>query len=318
MNADPTRWSDLIPTTVADEIDLALIACLTEDGRMSAADMAATVGLSSDAVRDRLRRLLDSGLIEVVGSVNPATVGLSVLAMVGVNVSGKVREVGELLASLKSVDFIACVAGSYDLLAEVVAPSVEGVLRILDDEIRSVEQVQRTEVFLYSSVEKWATDRQTGKPLLPVVLDPDELAIAEELRVDGRITYRELAAKTGVNYPTARRKAISLLERGVVQISTNVNRLALGGHAQAMVGVRVDGDLEVVLDRLRSLPEIDVMTATAGRFDLLLDVDTTDSDVLQRFVHREVRRIDGVSDTETFIYLKVLKVPFSWGIPDPV
>lgn len=311
------RFHDLVPSAAADAVDLALIECLGIDGRMSAADMAATVGLSSDAARDRLRRLLDSGLVEVVGSVNPATVGLSVLAMVGIKVSGPVEQVGEQLVSVHSVDFVACVAGSFDLLVEIVAASVEDVLRILDAQIRSIERVVTTEIWLYSSVEKWATDRHPNKNLPTVALDPDELAIVEVLRADGRTTYRELAARTGINYPTARRKAIALLERGVVEIATNINRLALGGHAQAAVGVRVDGDLEQVLAHLRSMPEVDVMTATAGRFDLLLDVDTTNVDVLQRFVHREVRRVDGVSATETFTYLKVLKMPFSWSIPDP-
>jgi DNA-binding Lrp family transcriptional regulator len=316
MNGQAGRFADLPASAAADETDLALIERLVANGRVSAADMAQAVGLSSDAVRDRVRRLLDTGLVQVVGSVNPATVGLSVLAMIGVRVSGPIEAVGETLAAAKSVDFVACVGGSFDLLVEVVASSVTDVLTIVDTQIRAVSEVRSTEVFLYASVEKWAPGKHTSHDLPSVVLDPDDRAIVEELRADGRITYRDLAARTGISYPTARRKAISLVERGVIRIVTNVNRLALGGYAQAAVGVRVSGDLEKVLDQLRTLPEIDVVTATAGRFDLLLDVDASDPDALLRFVHREVRALPGVSDTETFPYLKVLKVPFSWSIPD--
>lgn len=307
----------LNPAPVAlDPVDRQLLALLLENGRASAADLAGTVGLSGDAVRERVRRLIDSGVVEIVGSVSPATVGLTVIALVGLKVNGPAAALGADLAAVELIDFVACTAGSFDLFVEIVASSYDEILSVLDEQVRVHPEVQATEVFLYLSMEKWSvhsTLHPSAGP--PRQLDSDERAIIDTLRHDGRLSYRALAEQTGINYATARRKAIALLDSGIVRITTNINRMATGENLLAAVGVRIEGPIAPAIEALRQMDEISVIVASSGRFDLLLDVAAPSEKAMRTLVLESIRAVPGVVATETFSYLRVLKMPFSWMLP---
>jgi Lrp/AsnC family transcriptional regulator for asnA, asnC and gidA len=301
-----------------DDIDRRLIDLLVENGRAGAPELACDVGLSDDAVRERLRRLIDDGVVTVVGSVSPATVGLSVTALIGMNLAGPVAPVAASLAAIPHVDFVVSTAGGFDLLVELVAPSHEHVAELLDERIRVIPEVRSLETFLYLSVEKWthladprATEVAAGE------LEGDERLIIDALRVDGRLSYRALAEQTGLNYSTARRKAIALIDSGVVKITTNVNRTATGDNVSAAVAVCIDGPIDPAIAELREFDEISVIAVCAGRFDMFLDVATTSTEAMRHLVFERIRACPGVRSTETFHYLGIHKLPFSWMFPDP-
>ena len=302
------------PTTI-DDLDHHLIDLLVEDGRATTGSLAAEVELSTDAVRDRVRRLIDEGVVVIQGSINPGTVGLRMSALVGVKVRGPVDPVAQQIAAIELVDFVACTAGSFDLLVELVAADREEVYRILEDHLRPIEQVDALEVFLYLSVEKWSSNSAPHVAVPGRDIDVDDRQIINALRADGRLSYRALAAQTGINYPTARRKAIALIDAGIIRITTIVNRMATGERVSAAIGVNVDGPVDPVLHELARIEEVLVVTVCAGRFDLFLDVETTSDDAMRTLVFDTIRGIDGVVATETFHYLHITKVPFSWMLP---
>lgn len=301
--------------TQLDDIDHRLIELLIDDGRAPTGTLAAAVQLSADAVRDRLRRLVDDGVIVIQGSINPGTVGLRMSALVGVKVRGPVDPVAQRIAELALVDFVACTAGSFDLLVELVATDRQEVYRILEDHIRPIEHVAATEVFLYLSVEKWSSNAAPRVPVSARDVDADDRLIIQALRSDGRLSYRSLAAQTGINYPTARRKAIALIEAGIIKVTTIVNRMAIGERVSAAIGVNVYGPMDLVLRELANIEDVLVVTVCAGRFDLFLDVETTSDDAMRSLVFDTIRALPGVASTETFHYLHITKVPFSWMLP---
>ena len=132
-----------------DEVSKAIIAELQRDGRRSYAAIGKTVGLSEAAVRQRVQRLTESGVMQVVAVTNPVELGFGRQAMIGVRVSGPTEPVADALAQIEQVDYVVITAGSFDVLVELVCESDEQLLAILSDRIRSVPGVVSTETFVY-------------------------------------------------------------------------------------------------------------------------------------------------------------------------
>ncbi|TQN30777.1 Lrp/AsnC family transcriptional regulator for asnA, asnC and gidA [Haloactinospora alba] len=143
-----------------DETAKRIIEQLQQDGRRSYAAMGKAVGLSEAAVRQRVQRLLEAGVVQVVGVTDPMMLGFSRQAMIGIRCSGELDKVADEIADLPGVEYLVITAGSFDLLAEVVAADDDQLLEILG-RLRSVESVTETESFLYLKLRKqtyaWGT-----------------------------------------------------------------------------------------------------------------------------------------------------------------
>ena len=131
-----------------------LIEALQKDGRRSYRDLAQEVGLSEAAVRNRVQRLLDSGIISIVAVTDPSQLGFARQAMVGIRCRGELEVVAEALGELQEVDYVVITAGSYDLLVEVVAESDDHLLELISMKIRSIPNVESTETFMYLKLQK--------------------------------------------------------------------------------------------------------------------------------------------------------------------
>jgi Lrp/AsnC family transcriptional regulator for asnA, asnC and gidA len=144
-----------------DEINKQIIEHLQRDGRMSYAALAKIIGLSEAAVRQRVQRLLDGGLMQIVAVTDPLTLGFARQAMVGLKVTGDLRSVADELAAIPEVDYVVICAGGYDLLVELVCTDDEHLLDLLNDKVRAVKGVAETETFMYLKLAKqtyaWGT-----------------------------------------------------------------------------------------------------------------------------------------------------------------
>ena len=112
------------------------------------------VGLSEAAVRQRVQRLIDAGVMQVVAVTDPLELGFARQAMVGIRVSGPLDPVADALAALEEVDYVVVTAGSYDLLIEVVCESDDHLLQLISDRIRVIDGVVTTETFMYLKLRK--------------------------------------------------------------------------------------------------------------------------------------------------------------------
>ncbi len=140
--------------TSLDEVSKAIIAELQQDGRRSYAAIGKVVGLSEAAVRQRVQRLIDSGVMQVVAVTDPTELGFSRQAMIGVRATGDLGPVADALVAMDEVDYVVVVAGSFDLLVEVVAESDEHLLDIVSQQIRAIGSVVSTETFVYLRLKK--------------------------------------------------------------------------------------------------------------------------------------------------------------------
>ena len=148
-------------TVVVDEIDKAIIEELQADGRMPYTRLGTAVGLSEAAVRQRVQRLTDSGVVQIVAVTDPLTLGFRRMAMIGLKVEGDLRVAARDIAALPEVSYVVIVSGSFDLLMEIVCEDDEHLLAILNDKVRAIPGIRSTETFTYLRLDKqtfaWGT-----------------------------------------------------------------------------------------------------------------------------------------------------------------
>jgi len=144
-------------------------------------------------------------------------------------------------------------------------------------------------------------------------LDATSKAIIEQLQLDGRRSYAEIGKVVGLSEAAVRQRVQKLTDAGVLQIVAVTDPMRLGFNRQAMLGIRVTGDTRVVADRLAEMPEVDYVVLSAGSFDILAEVVCEDDGALIELLNQQIREIEGVSSTETFLYLQLKKQKYDWG-----
>ncbi len=138
--------------------------------------------------------------------------------------------------------------------------------------------------------------------------------IIEHLQQDGRRPFTQIAAELGVSEAAVRARTNRLVERGIIQIVGVTDPLKLGFHQQAMIGVRCERNLLLaVADAVSAFPEVAYVVITAGAFDLLVEVVCENNEALLAFLTEKLRAVEGVRDTETFVYLRMVKQTYHWG-----
>jgi Lrp/AsnC family transcriptional regulator for asnA, asnC and gidA len=144
-----------------DDVSKAIIEQLQIDGRRSYAEIGKAVGLSEAAVRQRVQKLTESGVMQVVAVTDPMQLGFYRQAMIGVRVTGDTTLVAEALGELPEVDYVVLTAGSFDILAEVVCEDDAQLIELLNKKIRAIDGVLSTETFVYLKLHKqlynWGT-----------------------------------------------------------------------------------------------------------------------------------------------------------------
>jgi Lrp/AsnC family transcriptional regulator, regulator for asnA, asnC and gidA len=156
----PPAGAERAPNAL-DHTNRVIIEELQRDGRRPYGAIAKTVGLSEAAVRQRVQRLRESGIIEIVAVTDPLQLGFRRQAMIGVKAEGDLRVLADELARIPEVEYVVICAGSFDLLVEVVCEDDDHLLELLNTSIRSVPGVQATEAFVYLKLAKqsytWGT-----------------------------------------------------------------------------------------------------------------------------------------------------------------
>jgi Lrp/AsnC family transcriptional regulator for asnA, asnC and gidA len=151
---------DPAASIILDDISKRIIEQLQADGRQSYAAIGKAVGLSEAAVRQRVQRLQETGVMQIVAVTDPLTLGFRRQAMIGLKCDGDLEKVADDLASMPEVDYVVITAGSFDLLLEVVCEDDDHLLEILS-RVRGVPSVTSTETFVYLRLRKqtytWGT-----------------------------------------------------------------------------------------------------------------------------------------------------------------
>lgn len=154
------RPTDPKPVSI-DDVDKAIIEALQEDGRLPYTKLAILVGLSEAAVRQRVQRLTESGVVQIVAVTDPLMLGFRRTAMIGLKAEGDLRTVAKDLSAIPEITYVVIVSGSFDLLMEVVCEDDDHLLALLNDTVRGISGVRTTETFTYLKLFKqtyaWGT-----------------------------------------------------------------------------------------------------------------------------------------------------------------
>ena len=156
---------------------------------------------------------------------------------------------------------------------------------------------------------------RTGNPdKNQTLLDDTSKAIIEQLQLDGRRSYAAIGKAVGLSEAAVRQRVQRLTEAGVMQVVAVTDPLELGFDRQAMIGIKAEGALEPIADELAKMDEVEYVVITAGSFDILAEVLCESDEHLLQVLSERVRQIEGVKATETFVYLKLVKQTYSWGV----
>ena len=135
-----------------DDVDRAILQELQVDGRIPYSDLGPKVGLSPSAARQRLQRLIDTKVVQVVGVTDPMARGGQSMAMLGLRVDGDSRAVAEELSRHDEVVYAVLVSGTFDLFVEVVCRRPYALLNFVNDVVRPIEGVAAVESFPYFGI----------------------------------------------------------------------------------------------------------------------------------------------------------------------
>jgi len=153
--------SETVTRPGIDAAAKAIIRELQRDGRTSYSEIGKRVGLSEAAVRQRVGKLTESGVMQIVAVTDPSQLGFARQAMIGIRVTGDARTIAEKIKTIDQVDYLVLTTGRFDMLAELVCVDDNELREILHGSIRTIPGVVDTETFTYLSLEKehydWGT-----------------------------------------------------------------------------------------------------------------------------------------------------------------
>ena len=130
-----------------DDKDRTIIELLQADGRMPFTTVAAEVGLTEGAIRQRVQRLTDTGVMQIVAVTDPLSLGMRRVAMIGARVGGDAEATAASLSKMEEVEYLVATAGRYDLMFEVVADDDTHLMSLLSA-LRGRDDILEAEAFV--------------------------------------------------------------------------------------------------------------------------------------------------------------------------
>ncbi|WP_150243022.1 Lrp/AsnC family transcriptional regulator [Nocardiopsis quinghaiensis] len=286
-----------------DAVDAALMRALQGDGRATFQALADGVGLSRTAVRARVRQLVRSGAIRIVGVLHAGVVGMEVLGHVSFHVSGPVGSLLDALGEREAVTFAAQAAGRFPAVAQVRVADDAALSKELS-ELRSLPGVDGAEVFRANAVFKDA--HSSVRELHDIELDALDWRLVRQLLKDGRASYADLARQVGLSQAAARSRVVRLLNSGVVHVTALVEPAAVGANERLGFGLRCRGDAEALGAALANMPGISFLASGFGRYDIIGVLTAPDRCQLVEALD-SVRSTPGVGYAECWDHLSVRK-----------
>jgi Lrp/AsnC family transcriptional regulator for asnA, asnC and gidA len=138
-----------------DEIDRAIVSHLQYDGRLPFTKIAEELDITEGAVRRRVKQMVDNGILQIVGVVEPQELGWTEASMIGITVqSDMIEEVADAIAQLPEVTYLFQAAGEFDLFAEVYCKNKEHYVSFLNQKLQKIPGVVGTRSHLILKMHK--------------------------------------------------------------------------------------------------------------------------------------------------------------------
>ncbi|MFE3029109.1 Lrp/AsnC family transcriptional regulator [Nocardia tengchongensis] len=301
----------LVEAPRLSELDYKIIASLKVDGRMSFREIARELGVSEKSVRRRYQELVGENVLEIACFIHPSCAPLHGWAIVGIIVDpeGSIVSTADALAAMADIDYVAIVAGKFDIFAEIVCETRDQLLEFLDGPVRKIPNLSRIRVYPY--LERFY-DERIGPGLFSPAPDVVELSdidakIVRELSIDARVPFRTVADRIDASEVMVRRRMKRMTDTGLLRITAITNPATSGLEAGAAVAVELGegASARAVAERLSAVASINYVALCAGGADIIFEILARNEGELGQLLDEQVRPIDGIQRLEAFTYLKL-------------
>lgn len=154
-----------------DKTDIKIVNLLLEDGRMSASEISRRMtGISERAIRYRIDRMIEEGVIQISAVVSPEALGFNIKADVWLEVeSDMILEVAKKMALFENVTYVACGIGQNDISIQVVARDTAEIYHFVTEVVRKVTGVRKTTTsivpIILKDVYQWRIPERVAKDI---------------------------------------------------------------------------------------------------------------------------------------------------------
>jgi DNA-binding Lrp family transcriptional regulator len=293
--------------------DQAIVANLQEDGRRAYVNIARDIGVTEKTVRNRVKHLVDSKVIQIVALTSPAALGYRAGAMLGIvtDANTPASDIAAQIAQVTQVDYVVVTAGRFALLVELLARDMQTLRRIVETQLGKVAGVQSMEVFPYFRIDyqqaRFLSFRGDGAKKTAVrakEMDASGKRIAALLSVDGRLPVNEMAERLKISETQIRNRIKTLVTSEQMSVMAIINPLNLSFEAIAWVALKATAhySLRALADDLNKIDNVSYVVICGGRFDIFAEVVCATNDELLGVLDEQIRTLKGVASVETFLY----------------
>lgn len=306
-----------------DDLDVAIIHALQADGRIAWRQVAASLGADRSTVARRGQRLLESGVVRVVGLPDVIACGFGFPVLMRLRCTlGSVSRVAETLATRDDVRFVSITSGSADCVAEFIVRSSASLVALVDDDLSLIPGITSadTQVPIKAFSWDWIPEPQTAQrfaigtngiddaPSPSRLPDDLDLALLDPLACDGRAPVSELARTAGVSVSTALRRIAALVDSGRLRIRTLVEPSTLGYGVEFMLWMSVTpGLLDEVASQLTGVTSVRYLAATTGPHNLVGQVVLRTHGDLFDFTTGVLGRVEGLITADITLQVRTVK-----------
>lgn len=309
MLRSPPRYSDpSLPPL--DDADRKLIAMLAADGRASGRDLAQQTGISEANVSRRLARLIEERSVRIIGFVPPELLGLEIQFCLYARVRGSVDAAAESLLKSPEFSYVVGCFGEDDLVAYGVVEDGLALNALLDRAIRGnplLYRVRTDAVLAFAGTERTEATQSVARPI-----DRTDRLIIREVQRDGRISFTDIAQRTGISATSAADRFRRLVGDGTVRIVTLPDPTRIDLHLSGLFQFHVTQPLAAILPRLEAVPELVFTSTCTGNNSILSEFNVRDELHFDELRGR-VLAIPGVDSVTVNVLRRVYRQEFDWG-----
>ena len=290
------------PTRRLEGADLRLVRTLHADPRASISALAKAVNESRSLVSVRLRRLLASGVVRIVGVVNPGFRGQPLIAQIAISTRGSIADMARLALTCDEIVFASAILGEHDFLVEARVATREDLYALVA-RFRREPSVTELTLVMDSHIIHGSIAHDSFEP---IEIDDVDRTLIKLLQDDGRATYQALATGVGLSPSAVRSRVQRLTDSRLLKIGVIEARGLQGAKLSMGVGLTLGADDGAVTRFLRGADFVEFATETLGSYDAVATI-AADSPG-QLFEHLEMlRRLPGVNRTASWIHLHTVK-----------
>lgn len=314
-----------------DSLDRLVIGALLAHPRATHAQIGQAVGSSEATVSRRVARLLQAGVVRVVGVLDSQVSRRARSVFVRLRCRpGAARGVADALAHWRETGSVKLLTGSVDCVAEIAYTSNDHLARLMMDDLPRLEGVVATSsnqvIRRFSTPHSWhagilsshavrmlqATRRdpcgEVPEPDTAVPLTPLDERLVDELVKDGRLTWQELGNRCGVAPSTARRRAERLMSQGILRMRTVVEPHVIGLPVDAFIWLSINPTkLDAAGEILAQHQNVLMIAATTGDRNLCGEIAVASDGALYDFLATTVGNLPGLQDADVAVGLRTLK-----------